>query len=802
MKDNIDDIVIIDSFYNFILKDNTSNHLMLFKVSMNKNEDIRQKGDSTNNMKIEPIKIDKKFFDKNINLFDGIIFTYNSQEKDNYENTMKLILEIEKKKSKGKFLPKIILGEVSNFEFLLTKEKRCNAREIFLIKSDTNLNVNIAIKALIQMKTSNASYQKFKSDNKINEKQIINSLSKLKTNVMKCLDCNKILKIIMNQFSDSIDLICDECNLNRKFDICNFCVFKKKIKCQICDKEINEPVINYSLKKNFFICHDCTKNYYFKDKIYNNNSNFICNVHNKLFYKYCIKCKKNICLDCEISNHMNHNIKTLNEKEILSIISKKQNNLEIEKDNLKKMKINIGNFLKSLRDFLDKLILYKESELNLKEDIIKDCELLKYENTLIENVNNLQFEVSPINYNNEASWLLKLNNILEYFNIPVKLKKSIFCIKENLKGPYDILQTIDGRRKSSVDSEEPKSQIINLVPLHHFMGKNYFAVGFNDGLLKIYNDDFENRIPIKRIQVFEESEELLYLSKSSEKSLLLVSYSKIKKISFSPDFKNYQVINSMEINEQLFKIALEINELDALLTANSYNQLIFYDFKKGKEISNVTKYIDSNKEKEILFLDILPFSKVIIKFADPIESNINDETLIIRNTIDINNSNFNEPQKLYWKILEFEKKDINIEIKKNYWLNENIDYLGKINEELILIGDQALNSLSIFDFYKYETIFKLSFNYILKPIIIFPLYKRGNIIDLLFLVKKGILMQFALNMNKKTINYISKIKINRNNTQAKEQYDENEILKIVELSKKYFLLVDKDKCIYYLKKSN
>lgn len=65
-------------------------------------------------------------------------------------------------------------------------------------------------------------YQKFKSENKINEKQIINSLSKLKTNVMKCLDCNSILKINMNQFSNSIYLNCNKCNINEKFDICDF----------------------------------------------------------------------------------------------------------------------------------------------------------------------------------------------------------------------------------------------------------------------------------------------------------------------------------------------------------------------------------------------------------------------------------------------------------------------------------------------------------------------------------------------------------------------------------------------------
>ena len=62
MKDEngiIKEVVIIDAIYNFILKDNTSNQLMLFKTTMNKNIDNKQKGDNTNKiMKIESKIID------------------------------------------------------------------------------------------------------------------------------------------------------------------------------------------------------------------------------------------------------------------------------------------------------------------------------------------------------------------------------------------------------------------------------------------------------------------------------------------------------------------------------------------------------------------------------------------------------------------------------------------------------------------------------------------------------------------------------------------------------------------------
>lgn len=61
----IKEVVIIDAIYNFILKDNTSNQLMLFKTTMNKNIDNKQKEDNTNKiMKIESKIIDKKFLRK------------------------------------------------------------------------------------------------------------------------------------------------------------------------------------------------------------------------------------------------------------------------------------------------------------------------------------------------------------------------------------------------------------------------------------------------------------------------------------------------------------------------------------------------------------------------------------------------------------------------------------------------------------------------------------------------------------------------------------------------------------------
>ena len=124
------------------------------------------------------------------------------------------------------------------------------------------------------------------------------------------------------------------CNINEKFDICDFFKLKRKIKCKVCEKEINESLVNYSLKSKCFVCLDCTKNNFRKDKIYNNSLNFICNIHNKLCYNYCIDCKKNICQYCFDEFHNEHNLVDLDD------INLKRKEVKKIKENYMKEKEN------------------------------------------------------------------------------------------------------------------------------------------------------------------------------------------------------------------------------------------------------------------------------------------------------------------------------------------------------------------------------------------------------------------------------------------------------------------------------
>jgi WD40 repeat protein len=141
------------------------------------------------------------------------------------------------------------------------------------------------------------------------------------------------------------------------------------------------------------------------------------------------------------------------------------------------------------------------------------------------------------------------------------------------------------------------------------MEQNFFAASFNNGLLKIYNDNFENRIPITIIKEFEIKERINSLQKSTDNSLLLVGNLKIKKIQFSDDFKEYKIIKEIFKKEQLFKMAFEIGEFNNLCTINGYNQIRIYDFINGKEL-----YKSFSKD-EILFMEKISENKIILQIS-------------------------------------------------------------------------------------------------------------------------------------------------------------------------------------------
>jgi len=709
------------------------------------------------------------------------------------------------------------------------------------LSKNSKFGVSYAAEKLIRMNQIYREYKKYILQNNINEIEIFENTSKNVSNVLKCLECNQIYDISIDQFSNLIYLSCNKCNTELKHSYLEY--EKKKnefsIKCSNCKKtikDLNHAHYCFICKAN--ICEGCIKKHFQKENKTKNYENFheiiypyidfCCKIHEKMNYKYCLECQKNICFNCEMESHLNHETKIYDERQINLILLKQKQNLKKEKEEYSKMKIFVEDCLDSINKFLNDLILLKEEEINIKEEMINELEMLKYDDTLIGNVNNLYFDMNEIFYKAQDSWEQKLNNLFEFFKEPIKIKRTKLCRKENLKGPYDIIQKVN--LENSTYKEEMDEMVTDLVYLNNYLNKNYFAVSFNNGLLKIYNDDFANRIPLLIIdKEFEPGEGINSLYKSLGNTLLLVGNTKIKKIYFSEDFKEHKVINEIEIEnkEEIFKNVLEMESFNALIANNNYSQLIVYTSKNGKKLDTDTggeiAFFDKIAEKKIIlqiqhnnslneiYLDInrQTISKDISKMSI-VDPNVEEELNNISNSICANNSSVDTT----WIIYEFEMKMNEINIKKNYKFKEGISYMGKINEQLLLFYDSSENKIILFDSVTYINFMRLPFNASLKPIFSFPLNRRIDYLELLILCEGEYLAQCTMDLKIGFMYVIAKIKIAKQNinmnislnsnstfSQKGENKTKNNVVKIVKFRNTNFLIMTEDNLIYNIKYS-
>ena len=591
--------------------------------------------------------------------------------------------------------------------------------------------------------------------------------------------------------------------------------------CNVCKKKIEKKHLNYCKKCKKFICEDCIKKhiqkeYNVKDENYKYNynlSNFFCDIHKKVCNGYCLDCEENICPKCEIKLHLNHETKAFNNNEILELIKEQKQNLLLEKRNFGKIKEILDDCFESLRQYFTNLFINKKKEFELKEEIINQLEFYKYDNILIENVRNLEFEKYDINYDKNDSIDKKFNNIYEFFKKPIKKKRFHFCTKENLKGPYDILQKVNLKDEENDNDIEV---LTDISFLNNYMDKNYFSASFNNGLLKIYDDNFDNRSPITIIKEFEVNEGINSLEKSTDNSLLVISNLKIKKIKFSDDFKFYKVINIIEIKDQLFKMAAEIGEINALLTINDYNHIIIYDFTNGKEL-----YKNDLKD-DLLYMEKISKNKIILHiskkdFMNSVNIDLDRNTLFVSNdTIEINNERLNseinikkEDNDIILKINEFEIINDDIKLKKDYSFKKGIIFLGKIDENFILLYDKLENRVILFDMNTYENVLKLFSNSSLRPVSSLVMNKNNLSFDLLVLFEDETLAQCVFNSKLKTYSLMSKLKIEKTGKSKDIKSNEDsmnknkgQIQKIISFTKDNFLIITKGNLIYNLKNIN
>ena len=258
-------------------------------------------------IELEKSMIEIKDIETIINSINGVISIYIVNNKKTLDKIIDCFQKIElllKKEKIQTLFPKFILGNQKAFKNSIKKEKDKDKNNIMnnIIylegTEDSNICINMAIDSFIKLKKENEIFENFITENKINEKQIINNLNKSKINLIKCLKCQQIYEFYFDQLSNSILLFCNNCKSEKKLDIFGYEKSIKDIKCNLCKKNISPNSVNYCFKCQKGICQQCSKSHSHKEEeigdcIYPSNLiNIICNVHNKLCYKYCNKCKK------------------------------------------------------------------------------------------------------------------------------------------------------------------------------------------------------------------------------------------------------------------------------------------------------------------------------------------------------------------------------------------------------------------------------------------------------------------------------------------------------------------------------
>ena len=107
-----------------------------------------------------------------------------------------------------------------------------------------------------------------------------------------CKNGHKQNNIFLDEFNNTqlineSKIICSNCNIKNKSQMCN----KKFFKCLTCEQNLCSICVNQHNKEHFSVEYD--------------SRNYLCNKHKDNLISYCKNCKKDLCVYCE-DEHENH----------------------------------------------------------------------------------------------------------------------------------------------------------------------------------------------------------------------------------------------------------------------------------------------------------------------------------------------------------------------------------------------------------------------------------------------------------------------------------------------------------------
>ena len=381
-----------------------------------------------------------------------------------------------------------------------------------------------------------------------------------------------------------------------------------------------------------------------------------CIEHGEIFKSYCHDCFKNICIICEEKEHKNHNKENLDkimidDEKLLSI----KQSVEEDINDLN----NINKYFNQLIEKIKEQFLYfyslKQKEIEMKQKIIQDYEIIKYNYNCIQNINIINSQNTNSEKKTIISNLEKLN--IENKNDLLSKLKLIFNYLYESSKSTNLLNYYNTNKFVSLNNQE---EITNLIKLDN----NDISVSFLNGCVSIYDTEHFN--PKLICKVFDKNKGINTFIQLKNGNLACSGYEKIKIVNIDLNDKIYNIIKELTIGD------CSINLMEELRN----NVLITYDSNNDLKLWNNYK---------IIYKDSLPGFDIlqIINEHSFIASSIKDQKLNLFNIL--NNEN-NSVELTYYSL-----DNISVMKGKNSIAKLNNNYIVVVYGENQVISDDGIN---------------------------------------------------------------------------------------------------------------
>jgi len=238
VDEEVGNSVTIKAFHE-LNEENQENNILL-----NRNNSIR--------IELGEMQILKEI-DKIIKSLDGIIFINNfKKNQKKLDNNVEAIKKIEKKAKKinsKKFFPKLFIGnKIELINYFVNNHPNFYKNDVYIFEMQMNkpFTINTSCEHLIKMIQIQDNYAKFLTNNRIDEKNFKKNLSETSNYLYKCLNCDKIYNILLEDYSNKIYFKCNKCNKGRELSFQQYANFNNKFSdCNSCKRITEKKNINH-----------------------------------------------------------------------------------------------------------------------------------------------------------------------------------------------------------------------------------------------------------------------------------------------------------------------------------------------------------------------------------------------------------------------------------------------------------------------------------------------------------------------------------------------------------------------------